>query len=90
MIFSLPFPEKCYSQIDFFCGTEFSVTGKNFDFQKIIILVLNVLELRPWSGSEEEARAFSYKLLSLSLNDPSGIYMESTAQLLKMVKNTGH
>ena len=66
------------------------MTGKNFDFQKIIILVLNVLELRPWSGFKEEARAFSYKLLSLSLNDPSGIYMESTAQLLKMVKNTGH
>ena len=66
------------------------MTGKNFDFQKIIILVLNVLEVRSWSGFEEEARAFSYKLLSLSLNDPSGIYMESTAQLLKMVKNTGH
>ena len=66
------------------------MTGKNFDFQKIIILVLNVLELRPWSRFEEEAQAFSYKLLLLSLNDPSGIYMESTAQLLKMVKNTGH
>ena len=66
------------------------MTAKNFDFQKIIILVLNVLELRPWSGFEEEAWAFLYKLLSLSLNDPSGIYMESTAQLLKMVKNTGH
>ena len=45
-----------------------------------------MLELHPWSGFEEEAQAFSYKLLSLSLNDPSGIYMESTAQLLKMVK----
>ena len=56
----------------------------------MITLVLNVLELHPWSGFEEEAQAFSYKLLSLSLNDPSGIYMESTAQLLKMVKNTGH
>ena len=66
------------------------MTGKNFDFQKIIILVQKVLELRPWSGFEEEAQAFSYKLLSLSFNDPSGIYMESTAQLLKMVKNTGH
>ena len=55
------------------------MTGKNVNFQKIIILVLNVLELRPWSGFEEEARAFSYKLLSLNLNDPSGIYMESTA-----------
>ena len=66
------------------------MTGKNRDFQKIITLVLNVLELHPWSGFEEEAQAFSYKLLSLSLNDPSGIYMESTAQLLKMVKNTGH
>ena len=66
------------------------MTGKNFDFQKIIILVQNVLELRPWSGFEEEAQAFSYKLLSLSLNDPSGIYMESTALLLKIVKNTGH
>ena len=66
------------------------MTGKNFDFQKIIIFVQNVLELRPWSGFEEEAQAFSYKLLSLSLNDPSGIYMESTALLLKMVKNTGH
>ena len=32
------------------------MTGKNFDFQKIIILVLNVLELRPWSGFKEEAR----------------------------------
>ena len=64
--------------------------GKNCDFQKIITLVLNVLELRPWSGFEEEAQAFSYKLLSLSLNDPNGIYMESTAQLLKMVKNTIH
>ena len=66
------------------------MTGKNWDFQKIITLVLNVLELHPWSGFEEEAQDFSYKLLSLSLNDPSGIYMESTAQLLKMVKNTGH
>ena len=66
------------------------MTGKNFDFQKIIILVQNVLELRPWSGFEEEAQAFSYKLLSPSLNDPSGIYMESTPLLLKMVKNTGH
>ena len=66
------------------------MTGKNFDFQKMIILVLNVLELRPWSGFEKEAWALLYKLLSLILNDPSGIYMESTAQLLKMVKNTGH
>ena len=55
------------------------MTGKNCGFQKIITLVLNVLELRPWSGFEEEAQAFSYKLLSLSLNDSSGIYMESTA-----------
>ena len=49
------------------------MTGKNCDFQKIITLVLNVLELRPWSGFEEEA--FSYQLLSLRPKwDLYGIY----------------
>ena len=65
------------------------MTGKNWDFQKIITLVLNVLELHPWSGFEKGALAFSYKLLSLSLFPGiiRNIYKDVTEKQIKMSIN---